>query len=410
MRVTTADDAIAAIADGSNVILPHGAVEPTALYDALGRGCERFRRLTLYSGLQFGPYAFLDRGLGESFEYVTWQASPRLRPLFRARRVDLLPLRLRDVVRIVRRGGPVPPHVAFVQVSAPRGATVNLGISCSLYRHLVAEADLVIAEMHADMPWTRGATEIALGDLDLVVEASHPLGTYRSPRQSERDSAIVDRVLELVPANAWVQLGVGAVPDALLPRLAEVDGVNLHSGMLSDGLVDFLSRARHRARAVTGEVAGSAELYRFVAENEQVEFQPSTTTHDLRAIARLPRFVSVNSAVEVDLQGQVNGESIDGLQISGVGGSLDFVEGAAYSEGGVSILALPSTTEDGTRSKIVPRLGAETPVSIPRYCADVVVTEYGAARLRGRTLRQRAEALLAVAHPAFRDGLATALG
>jgi acyl-CoA hydrolase len=156
---------------------------------------------------------------------------------------------------------------------------------------------------------------------------------------------------------------------------------------------------------VTGEVCGSPELYDLVKENEQVEFHPCSVTHDLIEIAKLPRFVSINSAVEVDLQGQVNGETIDGVQISGVGGSLDFVEAAAYSTGGMSIIALPSTTEDGKRSKIVRHLTADTPVTIPRFCADYVVTEYGAARLRGKTLRERHEALINLAHPDFRAAL-----
>ena len=395
MKILSADAAIDAIPDGSNVILPHGAVEPSALYSAFGRRRERFRNLTLYSGLQFGPYSYLREGLGESFRYVTWQASSKLRDLFRQRRVDLLPLRYRDIVRVVRRDGPVEPDVVFVQVSAPRGDKVSLGISCSLYPDLIASARLVVAELHPDMPWTAGRSEVDVSALDLVVESEGPLGAYRSPRQSPRDAAIVDRVLERVPAGAWVQLGVGAIPDALLPRLHEIDGVNLHSGMLSDGLVEFLARVRHEARVVTGEVAGGPDLYRAVGGESRVVFQPSTVTHDLREIAQLPKFVSVNSAVEVDLHGQVNGETVDGVQISGVGG--------------VSIVALPSTTEDGRRSKIVTRLAAEAAVTIPRHCVDVVITEFGAARLRGRTLTQRAEALIAIAHPDFRDSLGGAL-
>jgi len=410
MRIVSADAAIAEIPDGSRVVLPHGAVEPAALYEALQRNRARFRDLTLYSGLQFGPYSYLRDGLGESFRYVTWQASAKLRDHFREGKVEFLPLRFRDVVRVVRAGGPVEPDVLFVQVSTPREGRVSLGISCSLYPDLISAARLVVAEMHPDMPWTRGAAEIELSRLDLVVEARAPLGTYNSPRQSERDRRIVDLVLDLIPARAWVQLGVGAIPDALLPRLAEIEGVNLHSGMLSDGLVEFLASVRHRARIVTGEVAGGPELYRAVHECDQVEFLPSTVTHDLPYLATLPRFVSVNSAVEVDLHGQINGETVDGTQISGVGGALDFVEGAAYSPEGLSVVALASTTENGRFSKIVARLGAGAPVTIPRFCADVVVTEFGVARLRGRTLRERAEALCAIADPRFQSGLATHLG
>jgi acyl-CoA hydrolase len=156
---------------------------------------------------------------------------------------------------------------------------------------------------------------------------------------------------------------------------------------------------------ITGEVAGSAALYEFVGQARQIEFHPSSVTHDIIPIARLPRFVSVNSAVEVDLHGQVNGETVDGVQISGVGGSLDFVDGAAASPGGLAIIALASTTEDGKRSKIVRQLGGATSVTIPRFSTDYVVTELGVARLKGKTLPERAEALRAIAHPDFQDAL-----
>jgi 4-hydroxybutyrate CoA-transferase len=176
--------------------------------------------------------------------------------------------------------------------------------------------------------------------------------------------------------------------------------------MLTDGLIDFLEGSRHRPRVVTGEVSGSARLYDYVARSEAVELHPSRVTHDLVPLSRLRQFVSINSAVEVDLHGQVNGETVDGVQISGVGGSLDFVDGAAVSPGGKAIVALPSTTESGKRSKIVAQLGAATPATIPRFSADCVVTEFGVAQLRGKTIRQRAEALRAIAHPSFQDALA----
>lgn len=399
MRIVAARDAIAAIPDGARVILPHGAIEPTALYEALQAERERFRALHLYSGLQFGEYPFLREGLGTSFRYTTWQAAPRLRPLFRDRAIDFLPLRFRDVVRVVARGGALPPDVVFIQVSPPRGGAVSLGVSVSLFRDFIGAAPLVIAEINQHMPWTAGPSQIPVDQIDLAVESDLPLGTYQSPRRTARDEQIVAHVLGEIPRGAWVQLGVGAVPDAVLHRLHEIDGVNLHSGMLTDGLIDFVTRSRHDPRVVTGEVSGSAALYEFAAAHPQIEFHPSSVTHDLIAIAKLPRFVSINSAVEVDLHGQVNGETIDGLQISGVGGSLDFVEAAAYSPGGRSIIALPSTTEDGRHSKIVARLSGRTPVTIPRFCADLVVTEHGVAALRGKSLRERAAALIAIAHP-----------
>ena len=235
MKIVSPDAAVGAIPDGARVILPHGAVEPTVLYQALQRGREGFRALRLYSGLQFGDYSFLNDGLGESFHYTTWQASPKLRELFRTGRIDLLPLRFRDVTRVVSRQGAVPPDVVVVQVSPPRRGVVSLGISVSLYRDLAESASLVIAEINVNMPWTCGPTKLGVDDIDLAVESSLPLGTYRTPRRTQRDERIVERILQLIPPGAWVQLGVGAIPDAVLMRLHEVEGINLHSGMLTDG-------------------------------------------------------------------------------------------------------------------------------------------------------------------------------
>jgi 4-hydroxybutyrate CoA-transferase len=406
MRIVTAREAVCAVADGSRLILPHGCLEPTLFYEALQGERDRFRSLQLYSGLQFGDYPFLRAGLHENFTYATWQASAKLRPLFRDHKVDFLPIRFRDVVRIIAADGPIPPDVVVIQASPPQDGHVNLGISVSLYRDLVASARLVIGELNVNMPATRGETRIAVDEIDYAYESDSALGVYTTPRYTDRDAQIVDRILALVPPGSWVQLGVGAIPDAVLSQLWQVADVNVHSGMLTDGLIDFLDGSRHRARVVTGEVCGSPKLYDYVARCNEVEFHSSRTTHDLVPISRLPQFISINSAVEVDLHGQINGETIDGVQISGVGGSLDFIDGAAVSPGGKAIVALPSTTEDGKRSKIVAQLSARTPATIPRFSIDCVVTEYGVAHLRGRTLRQRAEALRAIAHPSFQDELA----
>jgi 4-hydroxybutyrate CoA-transferase len=408
MQMVTAADALGAIPDGSRIVLPHGTVEPTVFYDAFVGGHTRFRRLALYSGLQFGTYPFLAAGLGEHFAYTTWQAAPRLRPLFAEGRIAFIPLRFSQIGPAFAADGPLRPDVVVIQTSPPVHGRVSLGISVSLFPDLVASARLVIAEVNPAMPVTAGQSLLPVERIHLAVESSAPLGMYTSSRRTARDEQIADRVLGLIPDRAWVQLGVGAIPDLVLPRLAGVPGVNLHSGMLTDGLVAFVEGCRHTPRVVTGEVAGGQALYDFVGRTPAIELHASRVTHSVFVAGRLPRFTAINSAIEVDLGGQVNGESVDGVQVSGVGGSLDFAEAAAYAPGGLSIVALPSTTEDGRRSKIVGTLGAATPVTIPRVVADVVVTEHGIARLRGRDLGARAEALIAVAHPAFRDGLAHA--
>ncbi len=406
MEWVSATEAIRAIPEGSRVVLPHGAVEPTALYEAFVTEHRRFRHVALYSGLQFGSYPFLRSGLGTHFSYTTWQASAQLRPLFRAERVAFLPLRFSQIGPTFSREGRLAPQVVVIQTSPPVGETVSLGISVSIFRDLIDSAALVIAEVNARLPRTEGHALVPVDAITFAVDSDAPLGTYAPRPRTPRDDRIADLVLDLVPPRSWVQLGVGAIPDAILPRLAEIADVNLHSGMLTDGLVAFVEQARHTPRVITGEVAGTPPLYDFVGRTAAVELHPSRVTHNVFVAGRLPRFVAINSAIEVDLMGQVNGEMVDGLQVSGVGGSLDFIEAAAYAPGGLSVVALPSTTENGSRSRIVAALGAGVPATIPRVAADVVVTEFGVAPLRGRDVTERAEALIAVAHPDFRDRLA----
>ncbi|MBI3248077.1 MAG: hypothetical protein HYZ50_16355 [Deltaproteobacteria bacterium] len=406
MKLVTPIEAIRAIPDGSTVIFPHGCVEPTTLYDAFQHEVDRFHHLTIYSGLAFGEYSFLRRGLGTNFRYVTWQAAPSIRRLFQEKKADFAPMRFSEITRIVNKNGPIKPDVVVTQVSPPEAdGTVSLGISVSLYQDFIDSARLVIAEVNPNMPVTAGNSRVPLEKIHLAVESATPIGEYHTPHQSERDTRIADYVLDLIPDHAWVQLGVGSVPDLVLFRLADKPRINLYSGMLSQGLIHFVEHARHTPKLITGELAGDKDLYAFCGRTPLVEMATSSVTHNILLLSKLPRFASINSAVEIDLHGQSNGETIGDVQISGVGGSLDYVEAAALAEGGVSIIALPSTTEDGKHSKIVPRLAGGI-VTTPRFCTDYIVTEYGVARMKGKDLRARAEALINISHPNFRDELA----
>ena len=409
--------AVARIPPGARVLLPHGCIEPISLFDAIGASPGHAGRPpVLYAGLHFGEYGFLGSqrddpapstgALAPGWRFVTWQVGPAIRRAMGKGRIAFLPARFRDIPRLFGRGGPLEAEVVVLQCAPPRGDRVNLGISCSIFPAAIECARLVIAEFHPEMPWTAGSTEFPLSRIDVAVDAIGPLGTLARAEADEVDRAIVDRVLGILPPRPWVQLGAGAVPDCILARLGEIPGVRLHSGMLTDALVDFLDAAGPEARVVTGELEGSLEMYRRAAGDPRVELQPTTLIHDLPRIAQLERFVSINSAIEVDLWGQVNGEAIDGAQVSGVGGSLDFVEAARYSPGGMSIVALRSTARG--RSRIVPRLGLGTPVSVPRFAVDVVVTEHGVARLYGLDLEARARALVDVAAPEARQELGRA--
>lgn len=412
MKIVSAETAMRAIPDHSNVIMPGGCAEPVTLFDAFAANIDRYQALTVYSGFGFGRYGYLKCGLGEHFRYVTWQASGALRELFKENdqaKIGFVPIRLADLNRIVHREGPIKPHVVVIQTSVPQpDGTVSLGVSVGANLDFVANADLVIAEFNALMPVTAGESRIPLTRIHYATEAATPLCRYGTPPAKPRDERIVDHVLDLVPDRGWVQLGVGAVPDRVLSRLADKRGVNLFSGLLTGGLREFLERARHDPEVVAGELAGEQAFYDFCGADPRIRMAPVRVTHQVATLAALPRFVSINSAIEVDLQGQSNGETLGALQISGVGGSMDYVEAAAQSDGGISIIALPSTTEDRKHSKIVTRLAPGAPVTTPRFAVDCVVTEYGVAQLKGRDLWARAEALIAIAHPDFRDQLANA--
>ena len=344
---------------------------------------------------------------------IARKASGALRELFKTndpRKIGFVPIRLGDLGRVVHRDGPIKPHVVIVQTSPPQAdGTVSLGISVGANPDFIMQADLVIAEFNANMPVTAGASRVTLDRIAYAIEAATPLCTYTTPPAKTRDQQIVEHVLDLIPDNAWVQLGIGAVPDRVLSRLAEKRGINLFSGLLTSGLQDFLGAAKHDPQVTVGELAGDQGLYDFCGRTPGIKMAPLSVTHHFPTLAALPRFASINSAVEIDLQGQSNGETLGALQISGVGGSMDYVEAAMHSVGGVSIIALPSTTDDEQHSKIVARLALGAPVTTPRFALDCVVTEYGVARLKGKDLGARADALIAVAHPKFRDALANQL-
>jgi 4-hydroxybutyrate CoA-transferase len=413
MKLVKPADAVAAVPDHSIAIMPAGCARATDFYSALMQDIERFTDLTLCSGFSFGTYPYLAKGLGHNSRYLTWQASAHTRELFKEgdrTKYGFVPIRLADVHRVVSDTGEIRPHTVVVQTSLPQAdGCVSLGISVGANLDFIRSAKLVIAEMNSNMPVTGGDSRVSLESIDLAYEANTPLWEYSTPEGQASDDLIVENVMSLIPDGAWAQLGVGAVPDRILGRLSEVPGINLWSGLLTGGLQQFIDKAPGGSRIVAGELAGSKAFYEFCDQNTRIEMAPTSVTHDVAKVGSLPKFVSVNSALEIDLQGQSNGEAIGKLQISGVGGSLDYIEAANVSEGGISIIALTSTTANGKYSKIVPFFQAGAVVTTPRYCTDYVVTEYGIARLRGKDLFQRAEALIAIAHPNFRDQLAGAL-
>lgn len=388
---------------GGRVFVPCGAGEPLALLAALRAEPELAAGLTFVSaflpGVNRADWAGLHpqaRAEG-SFVSADWRAS------FEAGRFSFRPLTYFQTFGWLAA---TPLDAALLHVSPPDAdGMCSLGVASDLSPAVLARPVLKVAQVNPSMPATNGP-KVALEAFDVVVEAEHPLVEYDAGTLDPAFDAIARIIAELTPERARVQFGLGKAGVAALAGLAGRKGLRIHSGMVTDPLLAALDSGAVE-EAVCGLALGTRALYDRCAEDGRIRFEPASFTHDIRTLAATPRLVAVNSALEVDLFGQANAEFMDGRQISGVGGLTDFLRGARLSPGGVPIVALNATARGGSISRIVPRL-APGAVSVPRADMGVVVTEHGAADLRGLDLDGRAQALIGVAAPAHRDGLSDA--
>ncbi|NQV21765.1 MAG: hypothetical protein HQ511_10155 [Rhodospirillales bacterium] len=401
VKYTEPSEIVESIPDGSVVLLPQGCSEPRTFYDALSGGIGRFRRLRLFSGLQFGPYSYLDAGLNENFSYTTWHVGGNARKLARAGAISYMPLRFSEV-------GNAFPHQDYlvIQTGPPVNGEVNLGVSVSINLELMKQAKCVVAEVTDHMPATCGESVIPADRIDYFVRGDNGPAQFARAEPGDLEVEIAKRVLTLIPDGACVQLGIGGVPESLIGMLAGRKDIRLHTGMVTDGFIPFLDQTD--GVVTVAEAFGTKEIFDYIHNNPKVQLRTASHTHNPTVIGAIPKFTSINSALEIDLTGQVNAEAVGTAPVAGIGGSMDFFEGAARSDGGQAILALASTAAQGTRSRIVPELAAGTPVTLPRYMVHKIVTEFGIADLRGKTLKERGIALAQVAHPDFRDELLAA--
>jgi 4-hydroxybutyrate CoA-transferase len=324
---------------------------------------------------------------------------------YAAGRVRFLPLHYSGIWRYLST---LPVDLALIQVTPPddRGRC-SLGVSVHFVPAVLDRAKLVVAEVNAAMPRPRASFEVPYERLDYAIETERPVLELPGGRLSEATRKIGANVAGLIEDGDTIQIGIGKVPAAVLGALHDRRRLGLHSGLVADEIAG-LHAAGVMDRMVGTAAIGTAKVYDWAGECPDLSFAPVSHTHDLAVIAAIPHFVAINSVLSVDLAGQANAEMVDGRQVSGTGGLLDFVRGARASQGGRSILALPSTAAGGGVSRIVQRLGERDVVSCPRADADVVVTEHGIAELRDRSLEERAKALIGVAAPAFREELARA--
>ena len=409
----TLSDAVGRLVPGMKVLLPPGCADPTALIMEIMRQADRLAPLTLMGGLRLDGYPFAAPAYGGKLRFATWHTSPRLHLAEARGDVDFVPARYFDSVSLFAAGGQWAPDAVLVHTApADRGGYLSLGVSVSYPLPAARRAPLVIAQVNPRMPRTLGNAFLHRSQIDCWVEVDHPLAEYPPTRVGEVERRIADHVAELIPNGATVQVGVGSIPQAVMEALRDKKDLGVHSllvdhmlPLLEAGVITNARKRLHPGRMDIGEIMGTTRLFGWSHENPAVNMEPSDLLHDPQVIGTLGDFVSVNSALEVDLLGQVNAESVDGRQVTGIGGQFDFVLGVTRAAGGRSVIALPSTAAGGVRSRIVRRLGAGARVTTPRFLADYVVTEYGVAQLRGKSDAARARELGRIAHPAWRDSL-----
>jgi 4-hydroxybutyrate CoA-transferase len=414
MDLITAEDAIDRIPTGSRIVASPHCGTPTTLVNALAARSAG-RELCLMTGLVFVDEVITAAVRRGDLAYVTWQMNAALEPLLAEGLISYVPLR---ASRVPAHLAACRAEVALVRVTPPdRHGWCSLGPSVSYVRDALEHATLRIAEVDSSLPRTLGQSMVHVSDLDLLVESTDPLPVYAAATPSALSDAIAGHVMELLPERPVLQLGIGAVPEALVTALGGAGVSDLRfTGMVSDGMVELAERGLLDRRQIAGmppvsgpDILGTSRVMQWAHDNPSVGMYPSTLVHSPLVLATYDRLVSINSAVEVDLSGQVNAERLKGRQISGIGGSIDFVESATHSAGGLRIIALPSTTPNGKISRIVPRLGESSIVTLSGAQVQIVVTEHGAARLEGASTRERAEALVGIAAPQHREELLAAL-
>jgi 4-hydroxybutyrate CoA-transferase len=408
----TVTEVVGRLRPGLKVLVPPGCGEPSALVAEICRQSDRLADLALMGGILLGDFPFA-RPENARLRFITWHMAPPLADAWARGRVEFVPIRYFDLVGEFNRGGRWAPDCVLVHAAPPdRHGYLSAGVSVSVTLPAARRAPLVIAQVNPNMPRTRGNAVLHRSEVDLWVDVDEPLASYPPPALDDAERAIGRQVAALVPDGATVQVGVGAIPQAVLEALVHHRDLALHSLLVDSavmlverGVVTGARKRIHRGRLDIAEVMGTRRVFDFVHDNPVVNMEPSTFVHDPAIVAAIDRFVAINSALEVDLTGQVTAESLGGRQVAGIGGQFDFVLGASRSKDGRSVIALPATARRGEVSRIVPTLGAGAKVTTPRVLADWLVTEFGAARLRGRSERERATALIAVAHPRFRAEL-----
>jgi 4-hydroxybutyrate CoA-transferase len=393
-----AEDAVQAVRPGDRVYVEGGAAHPHRLGAALLERARQVGPLEVVTSVMGRAPRYCEPDAAGLIEVRSFRGSPQTRDAFLRGQLDVVSAGLSRIPALLT--GALRPDVALVQVSAPdREGWCSLGVSVLYHRAAVDAARTVIAEINPAMPHTCGDGNVHVSEIDGFVGTDFPLEEFPSRPPSEQERAAARHTAEFIEDGATVQIGMGGFADAVLAELRSRRQLRIHAGLLSDGLIGLLESGAVEdapGAVVTGAVAGTERTYGALDQNPVVQIRRVEYTHDARVLAGLTGLVAVNSAIEVDMTGQVNGESIRGVPVSGAGGALDFAHAASSAPDGLSVISLASTTRSGGHRRIVPELSAAVVVSVPRTEVDVLVTEHGAADLRGLGNRERARAVASI--------------
>ena len=415
-RAVSPDEVIAAVDNKVGIFLHGAAAAPRTLQDALCRR-QDLKDVELYHIHVEGPAPFIAPEMTGRIRSRSFFVGPNVRSAVAEGRADFIPVFLSDIP-LLFRSGRIPLDVALLSLSPPdRHGFCSLGPSVEAAIEAARNAKIVLAEINACMPRTHGDSFLHIDRIHRFCLVDRELPSHAPPVVSAVEQAIGDTIAEMIDDGATIQLGIGAIPAAVAERLGGKNELGVHTEMFSDSVMDLMragvitnrQKTVHKGHSVTSFVSGSRELFDFIDDNPAVEFYGCDYTNNVALIAKHDRMIAVNSALEIDLSGQVCADSMGPSIFSGIGGKMDFIRGASLSRGGKAIIALPSTAKGGTVSRLVCSLKPGAGVVTTRGHVHWVVTEHGAVDLHGLSLQQRGERLLSIAHPDFRSQLAAEL-
>lgn len=415
-KVTDVDGALKAIQSGNRVYLAGGAGVPKELIKGLTRRASEVRGVELTHILTFAEAPYVEPQYQDALRVNALFIGSNVRSAVQEGRADFTPVFLSEIPRLFRSGA-LPIDVVLMSIATPdEHGFCSFGVEVGTTKPAAESARVIVAEVNRQMPRTLGDSFIHVSRLHHIVEVDYPIPEAPQGGGSEQHMLVGQHIAEMIPDGATLQMGIGSIPDAVLRNLSGHKDLGVHTELFSDGVIDMVEagviscskKSFHPGKIIAGFLFGSKRLYEFVHNNPIIELHPTDYVNDPFNIAQNDNMVAINSAIQVDLTGQVCADSIGSRIYSGVGGQVDFIRGAARSKGGLPIIAFLSTAQKGAVSRIVPMLNEGAGVVTTRNDVHYVVSEYGVASLYGKTIRQRAKELISIAHPKFQDELTAA--